>query len=160
MDRIEQMRSDLKAELLGVVTVAAGYRTTIADVQFTLLDMNSLGALVNVDTGEALPVVSIILGDEGLTPKDTQRLFWNSDLEVVLLVYCRQGHQELVIHDLKRVIGSISTKYVSTADHRWFLNGTPSEFRVTRDMESREEKIWCSIGLNVRILGQNNTFVN
>ena len=150
MNRIEQMRADIIAELANVTTTN-GYRTTIAKTATTLLYIDSI---------DVMPAVSVLLGDENLTAQDTTRQTWNSDLEVILLGYCMRTDAESLLHDLKRIAGKVSTKYSTQNNDRWFIAGKSPLFKVMRDMDARDERVFVSVGINARIFAQNSTFTN
>ena len=145
LSTVEEVQNDLVAECLAIQQ-ANGYRSNVQQVAKVFLDINSL---------TEFPVVSVILGREGMRAGDSARTAWDSRPVVYFIGYAHRSDLETLLHDLKRVAVKVSLEHVAVVapQSRWMVDA--QEITVGRDVMSTEEKSWVSVSFTVKVPAQD-----
>lgn len=168
--RIEDAKKTI-IEKLRLITVANGYRNTVANV---------VPAIRSVDEVQEFPEIGVELGDTTLPgdKMDSGRTVYDEVTEVHVVAYLLADTEtagdpesiskfadkmESLVHDLKTCITKeLLTAFASNATNRWNIELSENELRFFRDRVGLKEGAG-TVGIvgtqfNVRIRAQDNTF--
>jgi hypothetical protein len=110
---------DLQNQIIAMVkTVKTG---TSDEWRCSIPDENVLGVMRDASAFYTYPAVMVLFGDEVLKSITAMRDKWDGEILLTLLVYVSRDEMEAVVHDLKRLLASISRSKVNDATNPWIF---------------------------------------
>jgi hypothetical protein len=148
MSRLEDYRDLLVTSCQGI-TSGNGFRTDVKNVSTAFLDINSLSVF---------PQISVLVTEERLNSINSTKTIWNSEVDTMLLGYCKSPEMEALAADLKAIMVTLAPENVNDASNRWIIKTNDvGAVTVYRDFVPNSDKGWVGIKFTARIMYQTNT---
>jgi hypothetical protein len=161
--RVEDARDAIIAELQNISTTN-GYRTTPNQV---------INAIRPLDAVRTFPEIGVEIGDEVIVPKDDNRGVFDSEVDVHIVGICEANTDtgddndnlgdaaEALLHDIKRIVGSLTLQWVNRSPNRWHINRKRpiACFRVM-GLGPRRTKGMVGVTFQIQIRAQDEQFAD
>ena len=132
----------------GSTLTSSPFRTTIQG-QNVFPDFKDIEAIKG-----SLPAASVMVWDEAMKAADTRRQSWDSDASIELLGYTTLDKKEDLVHDLKRVAGSLAILYCNqSSGAKWWI--PKPEIQCRRDVMDGSNLCWVSISFKIHVIMQD-----